>query len=132
MICESTEILNLEEDKKYIKSEVISLQPNGLLCKYSNILKCVCCYNMSKDQYVRYWVSRYHRNAKDVEVIKQYCEDLLENHLTPIDKMIELVKKSKDRPSEKQKVLNLLTESTTDDNIYEDTEEEYDFEDNME
>ena len=90
-----------------------------MLCKYSTILKCVCTYNLSKEQYIRYWTTRYRKKQQEQDAIIKCCENKFKKGLIPTQEMIELVKKSKDRPKEKQKILDCLTKK-----IYYDNEDE--------
>lgn len=94
-----------------------------MLCKYSTILKCVCTYNLSKEQYIRYWATRYRKKQQEQNEIIKCCEDKFKSGLISVQEMIELVKKSKDRPKEKQKILDCLTTKIYFDD--EDDEEEY-------
>ena len=107
---EKPEVANLEADKKYIRSEIMCEQPNGLLCKYSQILKCVCTYNMPKEQYIRYWAGRYRNKPKEQQEIINWCYDMFKNNLISTKDMLQLVNNSKDRKDEKEKIIKCLTQ----------------------
>lgn len=107
-IKESIEV-TYAKDIAFIDNEVITKLPCGEYCKYSKILKGISVTNMTKQQYVRYWTSKYNRYPNFKKQIQQKCEDKLLNGLLPISDMIQLVNNSKDTPKEKQKVLKLLS-----------------------
>lgn len=99
---------NFEQDLKYIKNEIISLQNNGKYCKYSRILHAVASYDMDKKQVIGYWKQQYKKYPQYLQIILDEVENLLKHNLTPNNNMIDLVKKSKDTDKEKSKIISLL------------------------
>lgn len=53
----------------------IARQPNGLLCRYSNIVEHVTHYNMTDDEYIEMRAEEAREEAKDV----------LKNYMRPFD-----------------------------------------------
>ena len=121
---EKPEIANIQADEKYIKSEIMAEQPNGLLCKYSKILNCVCTYNMPKEQYIRYWSGRYRNKPEEQKQIIDCCNEMFRTGLISTEDMLKLVSKSKDRPTEKAKIVKCLTQKVYYDINNDDDDEE--------
>lgn len=100
-----------QEDLNYIKDDVITLLPNGKYMKYSRLLKAVSVLEFIKDDYIRFWKTRYMRNGKHTifynDIVKE-AENKIESGLTPLETMLELIKNSHDDTSDKVKALKLL------------------------
>lgn len=101
------EVLNVERDLKYINSEVISKQIDGNYVKWSRILNAVSIIGLTEHQFIDYWSKRY-KNSKDLPTIVECCKNKLQNGLMEPDKMINLIKHSKDFEKEKVKAIKLL------------------------
>ena len=63
-----------------------------------------------KEQYIRYWSGRYRNKPKDQQEIINCCYDMFKTGLISIEEMMDLVNKSKDRKSEKEKIIKCLTQ----------------------
>ena len=98
---------DLDKDLEYIHNDLIAVQPNGSYCKYSRLLKEVSTYNFTEKDYIAYWVG-LHKRSKQLKLIIDTCKEKLHNNLMSTEEMIELVKASKDRDSEKEKIINYL------------------------
>lgn len=97
-----------EQDILYIKTDIISKQPNGNYCKFSKPLKQVTCINMPKDQYLKFWTSKYKNYPEYLEGIKKECENKLNNTYISTEEMIQLIENSKDVKEEKTKAIKYL------------------------
>lgn len=96
-----------KSDLLFIKNEIICKQPDGNYCKYSLPLRAVSVYNLSKDTYINYWVKQY-KNTKYLNNIISACNNKLDNNLTSVDKMIQLVQISKEKTEEIDKIIKVL------------------------
>ena len=79
--------------------------------KYSRLLKAVSVLEFIKDDYIRFWKTRYMRNGKYTifynDIVKE-AENKIEFGLTPLETMLKLIKNSHDDTSDKVKALKLL------------------------
>ena len=87
--------ISLEKDILYIKNDIVTQQPNGNYMKFSRLLQAVTIDDMPRSKFVEYWTKRY-SNKEDVNTILEVLNNHLDNELTSIDEMIELVKASAD------------------------------------
>ena len=101
------EVLNVERDLKYINSEIISKQIDGNYVKWSRILNAVSVIGLTEHQFIDYWSKRY-KNSKDLPTILECCKNKLSSGLIEPDKMITLIKHSKDFEKEKIRAIKLL------------------------
>lgn len=49
---------------------MIAKQPNGLYCRYSNVVETITHYNMTKEEYIQIKMEEAKKNAE--EVLKDY------------------------------------------------------------
>ena len=113
---------NFINDLKYIEGEVIARQANGKLCKYSNLAHCITVVNMDDEKYYSYWIDRYKpsKNTKSKSMI-QDCKDKMDTianlidkkmeNLMSLDEMIELEKNADERPEEKRKIIDAISQA---------------------
>lgn len=104
---EQKEQLNIVRDLKYINDEIIAKQIDGNYCKWSSVLKTVSVIGLTEHQYVSYWRNKY-KDTPYCDEITKCCIEKLTNGLTDKEIMIQMILKSKDFESEKQKALKAL------------------------
>ena len=99
----------LENDLKYIENLIIAKQNNGKYCKFSKILKSIVITDMSEKDFITYWLLRYKFNSEeDINRIIEACKNKIKNGLISKEEMIDLIINSKDKDSEKVKILSKL------------------------
>ncbi len=99
---------NLKSDLKYIENDVITIQPNGCLIRYSRMLNAVVFMDKTVKSHIEYWEKRYAHHKKEKAIIIKALKAKLKNGTTSIDDMIELVKNSHDTDKEIEKALECL------------------------
>lgn len=104
---EQREQLNITRDRAYIKNDIIAQQLDGNYCKFSKLLNAIAVRNLTSTQYITYWYNKY-KDTEYGEEVRKLCEDKLSSGLVSRQYMINLIKKSKDCPSEIKKTLDVL------------------------
>lgn len=97
-----------EQDKEYIRTEILAQQPNGAYTKWSRELKAVSVIDITYSQYIDYWVKRYKNYPEYIDELVKICEDTLDNKVIHRSKMIEMIENSNDFESEKVKAITAL------------------------
>lgn len=105
---EESEILNLQKDMAFIKNEILAKQTNGNYCKYSKALRGIAIIDLTEEAHINYWIARYKDRPEDKKQIIKCCKKKLKEDLISSQEMINLILKSKDFASEKQKAIELL------------------------
>lgn len=103
------EVVNFEEDLKYIEKDILAKQRNNNYIKFSRLLGEVAIIDMTQSQYINYWTSKY-KNAKQEhlnQIIDACNRKFIEGLISP-EEMKTLIIKSKDTTKEKQKALEYL------------------------
>lgn len=90
------------------KGQIITQLSSGNYMIFSARFNMITVMSISKGKYIDFWASNtmWLKDKTHQEMIKQVCEDKLENGLITKEEMIELVTKSNDR--EKEEALKLL------------------------
>lgn len=102
--------LNVKKDTQFIKREIMAKLKNGNLVKWNKVLQAVTVVDMPPEKYIEYWEQTYKNESKEIrQQILDCCKEKLQTGLIDPEKMLQLVKMSKDYPKEKQKVIKLLT-----------------------
>lgn len=99
------------DDYKYIQNDVITQLPNGNFIRFSTLLKMVSVMDFTKNDYIRFWNTKYIRNNKKTKYhqdIMEVIEAKFKSGLTPLDTMIRLISNSNDNTPDKTKALKLL------------------------
>lgn len=92
---------SFQSDLEYIKEDIIAQQTNRAYCKYCRPLQCVTKYDMTEEQYTKYWVDKYKKDKARVEKLKEViAKKFVHYNLTPLEEIIELQKKSHWKDSE--------------------------------
>lgn len=99
---------NLKSDLKYIENDVITIQPNGNLMRYSKMLNAVVFMNKPIKDHLNYWSKRYAHYNKERGIIMKALKEKIKNGTTNVDDMIELVENSHDTEQEIDKALDYL------------------------
>lgn len=99
---------NLKRDLHYINKEIIAKQPNGNYCKFSRILNAVTVIDISQEQIIKYWTSRYTKNSDAYNQIVEAVHNKLTKGLISTDKMMQMIANSNDFDSEKHKAIDKL------------------------
>ena len=99
---------NLKSDLKYIENDVITIQPNGNLMRYSRMLNAVVFMNKPIKDHLNYWSKRYAHYNKERGIIMKALKEKIKNGTTNVDDMIELVENSHDIEQEINKALDYL------------------------
>lgn len=121
--------ITFKNDLDYIRDDIVAKQVNGLYCKVSKILKCITVVNITKENYIRYWVKLYEKDKAHPERVDQIREAIinkLENGLTPLEEVIKIQKASSDPIDETKKLIKEITKEAKPDKLVdiEDEEEE--------
>lgn len=100
-----------QKDMKYIKNDIIAIQANGLLCKFSKPLSTLTIWDLPKEKYKKYWIDQYRTkgNEKRRKIIEQLVDEKLESGLTSLTEMIDLQTKSK-YTSETAELIRIITD----------------------
>lgn len=99
------------DDVEYIQNDIITLLPNGKYIRFSRLLKQVSVMDFTKNDYIRYWNTRYIRNGKETKYYRDIIKEVeikFESGLTSLDTMIKLISNSNDNTPDKPKALKLL------------------------
>ena len=112
-----------KRDLEYIKADLITKQlqkdikdnkfeeedEKEKYVKFSRMLGVVTIMNLTKKQYKKYWESQYKGYPEKNEIIMKAVEEKFKKGLTPREDMINMIKKSKDFESEKNRAIKLLS-----------------------
>lgn len=98
----------LEEDIRYINSDIIAKLKNGSYCKFSRALNAISILQITKEQYIKYWQMLYKNNELGLKLILEACESKFNNGLTTKKEMLELLKNSSDIADERKQVQLML------------------------
>lgn len=112
-----------KRDLEYIKTDLITKQlqkdikdneseeedEKEKYVKFSRLIGVVTIVNLTKKQYKKYWESQYKGYPEKNEIIMKAVEEKFQNGLTPREDMIDMIKKSKDFESEKNRAIKLLS-----------------------
>lgn len=98
----------VKKDIDFINDEIMCENKEELLCKYNETIKAVTVYNEEKQKYIDFWKKQYEKYPKEQSEIISVVNNKLENGLIPLDKMVNLVKNSRDTHDEIIKILKFL------------------------
>lgn len=106
----------LDKDLNYIQNELICkyIDEKGewVYMKYSRTLGAIAILSITKDQYIKYWQSRY--KSTDSQCLKSItlaCTDLFNNKLISTEQMLKLVQNSNDITKDKPQAINMLSKT---------------------
>lgn len=85
----------LERTLRYIEKDMIIELKNHTIAKWSNSLNALAYYNMSKENYIKYYKNQFH-NKKDKDIIEEACLNKLKFGLMDKAKFKELLNNSTD------------------------------------
>jgi len=98
----------LEEDIRYINSEIIAKLKNGSYCKFSRVLNAISILQITKEQYIKYWQMLYKNDELGLKLILEACESKFNDGLTSKKEMLELLKNSNDIADEREQLKLML------------------------
>jgi hypothetical protein len=84
----------------------ISMQPNGLYCRFSHVIDSFTHMNMTREEYIN--------NATGNVSKKEEAIDILENHLVPFERALELVEKDFKNTDPFKRILELMHDERVD------------------
>ena len=96
------------KDLYTIENDLITKQKDGKYCKFSRLLNQVVIIGLTKEQYIKYYQSRWVGDDEKQKILLEACEAKFNNGLISNNEMIELINNSDDDIVDKPNALKKL------------------------